>query len=258
MLARVPPQSLPYATDFRTAATSASLNALRRTGSDPADVTASGLSLCLPAAGDADRFRRHFGRTLLALAVVGFGGWALALASVIVAFTAVPAPYRIPVAMSAFPWFLAGSAVMAAAKPVQSVMLRRHRASMPYAEPPFARGVAPRVVTVEQPDTVSQMKVVAEDVADLYLDAARGVVVLEGFSHRYVIWGDDVVRASVRRTRLSDFVVLQYRMAGTAVLLEVAVNYSTAETIRKRQAKQLPRPPLVGWVEETLGITVAD
>ena len=248
----MPAKPLAYAADFRAAATSASLVALSR--ARPAS-DAVELSLCLPAAGEPDRFRRQLGRATLTLAVVGFGAWGMGLAGGIA--LAVVGHFEIGIAV-AFAGFFLGSIVMASAKPLQDRMLNNQAQRRPDAVPALDHGETSVTINVEDPATASKMKIVTDDVGDLYLDGDRRRVVIEGFSHRYLIWGRDVVDARLRRTRLSDFVVITCRVAGGPASLAVALNYYTNETIKLRQQKQLPRPPLVDWLEAALGVTVPD
>jgi hypothetical protein len=252
------PPVLDYDADFRRAAVQASVDFLPNCGvaADDVDLTRCGASLCLAAGGDPQWFRRHCRRLMLSVLVFGVGTIVAGFAVATVVSPRLDGRWRFAAVGAGAALVVGGNAVMVSAKRVESGALVQYRRSTRAAKPTFAPAFAPIVVTVEDPGTVQKIKTVTEDVAELFVDASRRVVVIEGFSHRYVIWAADVVAARIRRTASVDFVVVTFRVGHGEQLLEMAIAYGTAGILLQRMLGLLRRPPLADLLQREAGITV--
>ena len=240
--------------DFRNEATQISLAAIAARGVSPerGDLSTVGISLCVPAPGDAARFRKSMGRRMLLLTILGVGGVAF---GGIAAFaekhgmTGAHGDQISPLLAVGLAASVGGIALMVSAVAVQRRAILRHLQSNSASRPAFAGPEKPIVVSVENPETFERIKLVTEDVAALYPDASRRLIVMEGFSHRYVIRGDDVVFAYPRSAQSSHGVVIAFRVAGSDRMLSLILVYNSAGMELKRQTIGMSRPKLADILE---------
>ena len=89
----------------------------------------------------------------------------------------------------------------------------------------------PIVASIENIETANRLKLADEDAAAVYPDPARRLVVLEGYSHRYVIRGEDVVDCTLNRRLNVQGVHISFRVCSGPVVLklrlvQVSVSYA--------------------------------
>jgi hypothetical protein len=244
--------------DFREAAVEVSrrvLAARRVSDVDRADLSKLGASLCISAPGDPAKFRRKLGVRLIVLTVLGFGG---ALAGwLIMKFSgsgneSVAEPMR-PMTWVGVAATLCGMISLLSALGVQRRAIVRH-----LNQNALLRGAAPArdaiIVSVEDPLTFQNLKLVADDVAEMSIDAARRLAVIEGFSHRYVIRGEDVIDCYSAQGPSESGVEIVYRIG--EVRLSLVLIYNSLFIAFRRKLHLLRRNPIATKLEEGLGIRV--
>ena len=115
----------------------------------------------------------------------------------------------------------------------------------------------PIVASIENIETANRLKLADEDAAAVYPDPARRLVVLEGYSHRYVIRCEDVVDCTLNRRLNVQGVHISFRVCSGPVVLklrlvQVSVSYALSRQARRDQ----PQSPLPGLLENTLAIAI--
>ena len=113
-------------------------------------------------------------------------------------------------------------------------------------------GLKPPVVEVEETDTFSKMKAVSEDVGLLLLYPQQRCVVVEGLTHRYVIYADDVLLARPVQGASNVGLGVRYLVGGaTRVPLDITLHQQSLWVELKRQTIGSERNRLM---EEVLAI----
>ena len=107
---------------------------------------------------------------------------------------------------------------------------------------------------MEDPKTFQNLKLVADDVAEMSIDAAGGLAIIEGFSHRYVVRGEDVVDCYPAQGPSESGVVIVYRIA--EVRLSLVLVYNSLFIAFSRKLHLLGRNPIATKLEEGLRIRV--
>lgn len=181
--------------DFREQAVFVSEAALRElAASNPAagEPTQAGVSLCVRAPGDGQAVRRREKVSVILRLIFGFGGVA---AGAILAAATSEKRGPPPLGLSRGRWLavamvcsLGGIGIMLDSAGAQRRRTRRHISSRLKLD-----GLKPPVVEVEETATYSKMKAVSEDVGLLLTYPETRCVVIEGLTHRYVIYANDVL-----------------------------------------------------------------
>jgi hypothetical protein len=247
--------------DFRAEAAAASLDALAARRILPAadDLTGGGMSLCVPAPVDSAGVRRAIAVRLILIIIFGVGGIAAGALAGYASEHGMIAK-RPDGSTQPYVWGLMalspiGMALMVSALRVQRRCVLRHLRSRG-VEPPAWSQVAPLIVEIEDPQTAQKLKLVVDDVAELYQDPGRRRVALEGISYRYVIRGEDVIDCHERKVNGKARLVLTYRIAGGDGTLALLFAYNNASLELKRQTLGWKRAPLAQALEETLRIEI--
>lgn len=246
--------SLAYVHDFRAAAVQASRAAMSRFAgfdSERGDLTQLPFSVCVPALGDAAQYRAHAARINIAALVYGYGAFFGGIAA-LMAIANLPFPPNL-LPLAALVLLGSGWVVMLNGRRVESITLRRYRRRIGAPIPAFSPTRKPVTISIEGPSTIRKMKVVPEDVAQVFADARRSLVLIEGFSHRYLIRAQDVLRAQVKHVVITDVVYLTCAFADQHPL-DLALVYNSVGSQLGRLAAM--RSPLVKMLERSLGIPI--
>jgi len=211
--------------DFRDEAVAASLAALaqRHLPSDADDLTSLGLSICLRARGDAQRFKsgvRVRLKVTLITAVVSFAIAKLASAGI-------RAHGRFNVAVDWIGGIFVSLAFifLIVAVAVYQRDVRRYLRTIGAARFPFKPTVLRRAVEISNPLTADRIGV-PDDIVNVAVDAERKLLLMEGYSHRYVVRAEDVHAFYTSRPRSRRRLTLTYRIAGTTTALKLAFPYT--------------------------------
>lgn len=222
----------PAAADFRQAAVAASEAILAQQGvtpGGPADPVEAGVSYCIPAEGDG----RAALRTLKWRVIVGLALGMAGLAGG--AFLAVRAEKN-PDASTRLLTLgtvcsASGMLLLFYGATVQRRLVRkvaRDRITVP------REGASkPLVVSIEDGRTYEKMKAVPEDVGAVILHPGSHCVQIEGLTHRYMIYADDVDEMTVKKTPNSQALVLRYRVGKASLHLALFYNGLGAELKRQ-------------------------
>lgn len=229
--------AINYEGDFRSEALLASGQFCQSAGmrSQPRDLTQMGTSLCLPASDNPTAVLQAIRRkvivghlTMLALLICG--------AAMLV--IAVKGPFVTPLGNLHLPiWagitiVIAGWVMMCCSVNTEQWIIRRHLAARGADQAPFPPTENPLMFRMEDPATYKVIKVVIDDVAIAWCDAARGVIQLEGFAYRYVIWAKDIQSLN----RLGDrFVEVTFCVGGSDQMLALAIAMNGVAIELKKQ-----------------------
>jgi hypothetical protein len=177
--------------DFRSeaAALSAELLKQHRIRPDVADLASVDLSLCVPAAGDPVAKRKHVSLLILITLIIPFVLLGLGLLGM---FLADRAPIRLPVNPR---FVLAGGIVLGclgfigilSAVAIQGAILRGQLQMTGTDTVRFQPTVMLANIGVENPATRTTVKLLIEDRGNLFCDASRRLIVIEGMFYRYVV-----------------------------------------------------------------------
>jgi hypothetical protein len=254
--------SLNYATtEFRTEAASVSSQVLHqhRLPDDPSDLTATGLSLCIPAIGDPEAKRKRLTNLLLLNAVIPLALTGIGLLTAIDSLQLsryLPVDHRI-LLIGGIALGVLGYMGIITASNRQNAMVRRDLRAMNADTAPFQPTEKPAEIGIEDPATQTKIKVLTEDRAILFCDASRRLIVIEGLFYRYVIRAEDVVGCVIGRIRPYPIIFLEYRIGGTETLLKLSLSYVTLGVELKRQlAMGAGKPVLALMLERTFGFAV--
>lgn len=108
------------------------------------------------------------------------------------------------------------------------------------------------VVSVEDPATASRVKVLDDDIAAMFADPARRLILLEGFSHRYVIRAEDVVEYYPRVFVAVPSVVVAFRVGGSDRMLQLKLAQVVLTADRDESGR--PWSPLPDTLQRTFGV----
>jgi hypothetical protein len=253
---------LNYASsDFRDDAARLSTRLLhqRRLPADPADLASFDVSLCLPAPGDPVARRKQVSRKvliniLIPLVFFGAGAFTFGLNEILSRLLSINTTVLSAVGISCG---LLGFVGMLSLRPVQSTIVRSVLREMNTFYVPFKPTDALVNIAIENPVSRKKIKLLAEDRANLFCDANRRLIVIEGIFYRYLVHGQDVISCMLERKPPYPFLIIQYRVANTETTLNRAISYVALDAGLKREALSSRKElPLVAVVERTFGFSV--
>jgi hypothetical protein len=172
-------------------------------------------------------------------------GGALVIAALKGPFVTPIGLFRIPIWVGAIPAF-AGWVMMCASVNREHWVMRRRIRSRGVDESPFPVSEVSGIFRIEDPATVSVLKLVIDDAAISWCDASRGVMQLEGFAYRYVIWAKDILSLHNLGHR---YVEVKFSVGGSNQVFALAVAMNGTAIELKRQlsfgmATRAVGPPL--------------
>lgn len=205
----MPASTAPVTSDFRDAAVAESERLLaeraREEGRAFAEPMEAGISYCLRAEGEgASALRRFKWKTLgsMALGVGGLiGGAVLAARAESGEGDAAVLPLAVACSLGGFFFLFFGATL-------QGRVVRRVARDRITTEREGAS--KPLVMSVEDGRSFKKMKAVPEDVGAVILHESSRCMQIEGLTHRYLIYGDDVFEMEVEKTPSSEALVIQY------------------------------------------------
>ena len=213
--------------DFRANAVDASRKALAAHGQAGAsDFTACDSSLCLPAPGNPDACRRDLWACSTTSVSLLLGGIAGAVCAAAHWGHPLGAPANgpsasIPGLCAAGLSLAVGFTAMFSAVALRNRVFLRYLRTQADLRPKWTAMRSAGVVSVEDMATVSTLKWVDDDVAAVFADPHRRIIVLEGYSHRYLIRAQDLVEFYSAQLASMPFVVVAFRVGGSAHVLRV-------------------------------------
>jgi hypothetical protein len=225
------------------------------------DLASAGASLCVPAPGNPVRIRRVLAMVEL---LVGF----TALAGLLAGFIVIPLlgaagllrwhqVNGVPVFVwAAVATALIGLVTMRMAVSIRNVVFLRWLRSQTAIRRFMPPGPPVGVVSIEDPATASRLKVVMEDLAAIFPDPERQLVLLEGFSHRYAIRAEDLLEYYSRVFFIVPGVVIAFRVGGSDQVLRLKL----AQVIPtgKRDKSGRPWSPLPDTLQNTFGVAMSE
>ena len=249
--------------DFRADAASMSVAALkaRRIKPDSEDLTIAGLSLCVPAPISSKGVRRTIAICLLFITVFGFGLLLIGGMAKFAKEGVFPDPVNAFYARHErllLSSIGVGVLLLTSAMWVEKLCVKFHLKSRGVKAPPWAIPTATTILNIEDPNTAHRMKMVCDDVARMFQDPARKLVVFEGISCRYVLRSEDIVQLYQREINKKLRIVVVYRVAGTDQTLSLLLAFNSAALERKRQMSGWKRAPLSDELETTLAMKIDD
>ena len=238
--------------DFRDAPVAASelavADAARANPSLASDPLRAGMSLCLRAPGDGQSVRRRLKWDVLARAVLGLGGLVGgAVLGVmhenhrdVFGFKVSGGVWlAVAVCCSLGGIFMLISAAGAARRKVRRHVAQRIRLD---GRPP--------IVELEETRTFSKMKAVTEDLGVVLMYPEQRCVVIEGVTHRYLIYAEDVVEVRPVPGPTTAGLGIHYLAAGEP--LDITLTYQTVWMELKRQTIGARRNPMLEQIAATL------
>ena len=216
------------------------------------DPTAAGLSLCVRAPGDGEAVRRRERVSVIFRLVVGFAG--LLAGAVCGKVSTAAKDGSPPLGLGENAWLAVGGvgSVGGILLMLQAPHAQRRRARRHIDRRLRLDGLKPPVVEVEETATFSTMKAVSEDVGLLLLYPPQRCVVVEGLTHRYVIYADDVLWARPVHGASNVGLGIQYMVGGGVRLpLDITIYQQSVWVELKRQTVGSGRSRLM---EEVLAI----
>jgi hypothetical protein len=248
--------------DFRTSAVVISQAIIESRHIEPArgDLTSLGVSLCVPAPGSPADFRKSITFAYVFVALMGLGGLLAGVEIVrgnFLLFQAhLSARWTSISLLIGVGSFVGGISILLCAFRLERRVILRHLRKSRAATPSFDPAQPPIVVLIKDSAQFFRLQFITDDVGVAYFDQRRNLAVIEGFSHRYVIVGRDVVAARQLAAASWWGVTLTVRVAGSDEVLSLSLIYGTVGQHVKRQTIGLSRQPLVEMLERGLGITV--
>jgi hypothetical protein len=246
--------------DFRASAVAKSQAIIesRHIESARGDLTVLGVSLCVPAPGNPAQFRRTITFAYIIVALFGLGGLIVGLGFMHGGLTLHAQTMHLAMNMLlvGLVIFIGGLSILLCAFRLERRVILRHLKKSRAAMPSFDPAQPPIHVLVKDPAQFFRLQFITDDVGAAYFDQRRKLAVIEGFSHRYVIFGRDVVTARQLFAASWWGVSLAVRVAGSDDLLPLALIYSSAGQHLRSQTIGLSRQPLTEILERDLGITV--
>ena len=255
-------RKLEYANnDFRDEAVVTSLAAISSRGqSIGSDLAAIGISVCVPAPANPAAFRRVLAALELIVAALAVGGLAAGIVAVpVLGVRGIISSQKIE-GIPLYLWIAAASVAVGAAVTLGAVLIRNFvflrwlRAQAPL-RPSMPLNPPAGVVSVENPATASTLKVIGEDVAAMFTDPVRRLVVFEGFSHRYVIRAEDIVGYYPKRFISVPSVVIAFRVGGTDHVLRLKLAQVVLSFDRDESGRAWS--PLPDTLRNTFGIPMS-
>jgi hypothetical protein len=108
----------------------------------------------------------------------------------------------------------------------------------------------PPIVELEETRTFSKMKAVTEDLGVVLMYPEQRCVVIEGVTHRYLIYAEDVVEVRPVAGPTSSGFGIHYLAAGEP--LDITLTYQTVWMELKRQTVGAGRNPILEQIAATL------
>ena len=255
---RAPIQGGGASVDFRDDAVAASRAAMMSSGgANAVDLTSTGTSVCVPAPGDAAKFRRVLAAGVSTVILVALGGLAAGIIAIPMLGRAGIIPSRGVRGLPLYGWLsgaavLIGYAAMINAVTVRNALFLRWLRCQAGLRPlmPLARRTG--IVSIEDPVTASRIKLVEDDLAAVFPDPTRRLILLEGYSHRYVIRAEDVVEFYPKVFINVPSVVIAFRVGGSEHVLRLKL--SQVVLTFRRGASGRPWSPLPDTLQRTFGI----
>jgi hypothetical protein len=243
--------------DFRDQSVHASDLALREVAaSNPAaanEPTLAGVSLCVRAPGDGQAVRRREKVGVILRLIFGFGG---VLAGAVLASMSSEKRGPPPLGLGKGRWLavgmvcsVGGIALMLDTPGSQRRRTRRHISSRLRLD-----GLKPPVVEVEDTATYSKMKAVSEDVGLLLMYPESRCVVIEGLTHRYVIYANDVLQVRPVQGATTTGLGIQYLVGGgRRAVLDITLHRQSLWVELKKQTIGSQRDAVMDQVAGLLG-----
>ena len=197
--------------------------------------TLAGVSLCVRAPGDGQAVRRREKVGVILRLIFGFGG--LLAGAVLASLSSEkrgPPPLGLGkgvVLGAGVACSLGGIGLMLDTPGSQRRRTRRHISRRLRLD-----GLRPPVVEVEETATFSKMKAVSEDVGLLLTYPETRCVVIEGLTHRYVIYAADVLQARPVQGSTTTGLGIQYLVGGgRRAMLDVTLHRQSLWVELKKQ-----------------------
>ena len=209
--------------DFRDTAVAASNAILSRWRQDSgasvdADPVESGLSYCVKADTDGRSVMRRLKRKTLAALILAFGLIISAIfplrADSLAKKRGTPYNETALVTLGACS-VLGGMAALFYGVTVHGRLVRRVARDRISVEREGAS--RPVVITIEDGLTFEKAKAVPEDIGAVILHPASRCVQIEGVTHRYMIYADDVLEAECRKTPTNRALVIEYAIGSSSL-----------------------------------------